>query len=125
VRNRNPNFSAARTRERLERKAAIKSRETRRAEAFVSRAIRTLSAYGCFAIVAFIAFHAAPYFGALPSGIARTPEEISQIEGSVYYSGCNEARAAGAAPIHAGEPGYRSEMDGDDDGIACEPRRRF
>lgn len=42
-------------------------------------------------------------------------------EQSVYYSGCNEARAAGVAPIYAGEPGYRSEMDGNSDGIACEP----
>jgi hypothetical protein len=41
----------------------------------------------------------------------------------VYYSGCNEARAAGVAPIYAGEPGYRPEMDGDGDGIACEPHR--
>lgn len=39
----------------------------------------------------------------------------------VYFSGCNEARAAGAAPIYRGQPGYRSEMDGDSDGIACEP----
>ena len=42
-------------------------------------------------------------------------------ENSVYYSGCREARAAGAAPIYRGEPGYRAGMDGDDDGIACEP----
>ena len=40
-----------------------------------------------------------------------------------YYSNCNEARAAGVAPLYAGEPGYRPEMDGDDDGIACEPYR--
>jgi hypothetical protein len=40
-----------------------------------------------------------------------------------YYSGCNDARAAGVAPIYRGEPGYRPEMDGDDDGIACEPWR--
>jgi hypothetical protein len=38
-----------------------------------------------------------------------------------YYSGCREARAAGVAPLYAGEPGYRPEMDGDGDGIACEP----
>jgi hypothetical protein len=38
-----------------------------------------------------------------------------------YWSGCSEARAAGTAPIYRGEPGYRSEMDGDSDGIACEP----
>jgi hypothetical protein len=40
---------------------------------------------------------------------------------SVYYSGCREARAAGAAPMYRGDPGYRPEMDGDNDGIACEP----
>ena len=40
---------------------------------------------------------------------------------SVHDSGCNEVRAAGKAPRHAGEPGYRADMDGD--GIACEPYR--
>ena len=38
-----------------------------------------------------------------------------------FWHGCNDARAAGAAPIYRGEPGYRPEMDGDNDGIACEP----
>src|SRR5690349_6260204 len=28
------------------------------------------------------------------------------VEQSVHYSGCNEVRAAGKAPLHAGEPGY-------------------
>ncbi len=41
-----------------------------------------------------------------------------------YFSGCNAARAAGAAPIYRGQPGYRQEMDGDNDGIACEPYPR-
>ena len=40
-----------------------------------------------------------------------------------YYPNCGAARAAGVAPIYAGEPGYRPEMDGDDDGVACEPYR--
>lgn len=43
------------------------------------------------------------------------------VERSVYYSSCEEARAAGKAPIRAGEPGYRSELDDKGDGIACEP----
>jgi hypothetical protein len=43
---------------------------------------------------------------------------------SVYFPGCNEVRAAGLAPLYRGEPGYRVEMDGDLDGIACEPHRR-
>ena len=38
-----------------------------------------------------------------------------------YWPGCDAARAAGTAPIYRGEPGYREGMDGDDDGIACEP----
>ena len=40
-----------------------------------------------------------------------------------YWPGCNAARAAGTAPIYLGEPGYREDMDGDGDGIACEPHR--
>ncbi len=39
----------------------------------------------------------------------------------VYYADCDPARAAGRAPIHAGEPGYRAELDADGDGTACEP----
>lgn len=42
--------------------------------------------------------------------------------GDVYYANCAAARAAGAAPLYAGAPGYRPEMDGDSDGIACERR---
>lgn len=53
----------------------------------------------------------------------RQRESEAAVEGSVYYSGCDEARAAGAAPIYAGQPGYREGMDGDGDGIACEPYR--
>ncbi len=39
---------------------------------------------------------------------------------SVYYSNCAAAKAAGAAPLRRGEPGYRSELDRDKDGVACE-----
>jgi Excalibur calcium-binding domain len=39
---------------------------------------------------------------------------------SVHYAGCNEVRAAGKAPLYEGQPGYRADMDGDGDGIACE-----
>ncbi|WP_088368505.1 excalibur calcium-binding domain-containing protein [Sphingomonas dokdonensis] len=38
-----------------------------------------------------------------------------------YWPGCDSARDAGTAPIYRGEPGYREGMDGDRDGIACEP----
>lgn len=36
------------------------------------------------------------------------------------YPNCAAARAAGAAPLHRGERGYREQLDGDNDGIACE-----
>jgi hypothetical protein len=40
--------------------------------------------------------------------------------GDVYFANCTAARAAGAAPIYLGQPGYRSALDGDKDGVACE-----
>lgn len=72
-------------------------------------------------VVGAIFFMGAPQMTATWQNLQRTPEERAKVEQSVYYSGCNEARAAGAAPIYAGQPGYRPEMDGDSDGIACEP----
>ena len=36
------------------------------------------------------------------------------------YRNCREARAAGAAPLHRGDPGYSPRLDRDGDGIACE-----
>ncbi|HVZ99682.1 MAG TPA: excalibur calcium-binding domain-containing protein [Caulobacterales bacterium] len=56
--------------------------------------------------------------GAAP---AQAKAHVPRSATEVYYSGCREARAAGAAPIYAGEPGYREGLDGDHDGIACEP----
>lgn len=43
---------------------------------------------------------------------------------ATYYRNCNEVRAAGMAPLRRGQPGYRPEMDGDNDGVACEPYRQ-
>jgi hypothetical protein len=40
--------------------------------------------------------------------------------GSAHYADCDEAKAAGVAPIYAGQPGYRAALDRDDDGIACD-----
>ena len=42
---------------------------------------------------------------------------------SIYYRNCKEARAAGVTPLYRGQPGYGEHMDGDGDGIACEPYR--
>ncbi|GAA1877441.1 Excalibur calcium-binding domain-containing protein [Williamsia serinedens] len=40
--------------------------------------------------------------------------------GSAYYRNCSAARAAGAAPLRVGDPGYRAGLDRDGDGVACE-----
>jgi hypothetical protein len=40
--------------------------------------------------------------------------------GSASYKNCAAVRAAGAAPIHRGEPGYSSKLDRDGDGVACD-----
>jgi hypothetical protein len=43
---------------------------------------------------------------------------------SAPFPGCNAARAAGAAPVYRGDPGYGPHLDGDGDGIGCEPHPR-
>lgn len=49
--------------------------------------------------------------------VEETPQAVPE---EVYYSNCTEVRAAGAAPIHRGEPGYSSKLDRDGDGTACD-----
>jgi hypothetical protein len=44
----------------------------------------------------------------------------SPTTGDVYYGNCSEARAAGAAPVYVGQPGYRPALDRDGDGVGCE-----
>ncbi|QOD04296.1 DUF1524 domain-containing protein [Pseudarthrobacter sp. BIM B-2242] len=39
---------------------------------------------------------------------------------AAYYANCAAAKAAGAAPILAGQAGYRAALDRDADGVACE-----
>jgi hypothetical protein len=59
----------------------------------------------------------------IPPAVTQSAGERARIEQSVTYAGCNEVRAAGKAPLYAGQPGYREDMDGDSDGVACEPPR--
>lgn len=51
------------------------------------------------------------------------PRALAQVAPNVHYSGCNEVRALGRAPLYSDQPGYSITMDGDGDGIACEPHR--
>ena len=48
------------------------------------------------------------------------PRSNLSIGGTVYYANCSEARAAGAAPVAVGEPGYGRHLDRDGDGVGCE-----
>lgn len=52
-----------------------------------------------------------------PAPVAPAP---APAPAAVYYANCTAARAAGAAPIYAGQAGYRAALDRDSDGVACE-----
>lgn len=56
----------------------------------------------------------------VPKPTTHAPQPTKTTAHGVYYKNCAEARAAGAAPMHRGEPGYRPGLDRDHDGIACD-----
>ncbi|GAA2889363.1 hypothetical protein GCM10010472_54740 [Pseudonocardia halophobica] len=66
-------------------------------------------------------FVAAPR-AAAPAASAPAPVASAPASGgsSTYYANCSAAKAAGAAPLYAGDPGYRRALDRDGDGVACE-----
>ena len=55
-----------------------------------------------------------------PTEAAVVPETKPEPKADAYYKNCDAARAAGVAPLLRGEPGYRSALDRDNDGVACE-----
>lgn len=60
----------------------------------------------------------APAPAAVPEPVQQAPAAVAPA--STYYSSCAQAKAAGAAPLYAGSPGYSSRLDRDGDGVACE-----
>jgi hypothetical protein len=48
------------------------------------------------------------------------PKPTSRPAAEPYYANCAAVRSAGKAPLHRGEAGYRSALDRDNDGLACE-----
>jgi G5 domain/Excalibur calcium-binding domain len=48
------------------------------------------------------------------------PQTQTSTDASAYYANCTAARSAGVTPIYRGQPGYRSALDRDNNGIACE-----
>ena len=55
-------------------------------------------------------------------GAARSTPAARRASGA--FVNCAAARAAGAAPVYRGQPGYGPHLDRDNDGIGCEPYRR-
>ncbi|QRI56215.1 excalibur calcium-binding domain-containing protein [Bifidobacterium longum] len=51
---------------------------------------------------------------------ARQAQQQQQAQQNVHYANCSEVRAAGAAPLYQGQPGYNGKLDRDHDGVACE-----
>lgn len=52
-----------------------------------------------------------------PAPVVQAP---APAPAAAYFANCAAAKAAGAAPLYAGQPGYRAGLDGDSDGKACE-----
>jgi hypothetical protein len=76
-------------------------------------------------IVGGLTWQFTPGLLAASASVDAPPDEharVERIEHSVYYPRCAVARAAGAAPIYRGAPGYREGLDRDGDGVACEPQ---
>jgi hypothetical protein len=55
-----------------------------------------------------------------PTPTASRPSEAPATQAPVSYQNCAQARAAGKAPLHEGDPGYSRELDRNGDGTACE-----
>ena len=65
---------------------------------------------------------AAPSTEPTPVAPAPAPVEAppAPAPSNVTYKNCAAVRAAGAAPIRVGEPGFSTKFDGDGDGVGCE-----
>lgn len=48
------------------------------------------------------------------------PAPAAPPAGNVYYQNCDAVRAAGAAPIYPGDPGFQPKFDRNNDGVGCE-----
>ena len=51
---------------------------------------------------------------------APAPKQPLFDGGSSPFRNCDAARAAGAAPVYRGDPGYGQHLDRDNDGVGCE-----
>ncbi|MBB3086100.1 GmrSD restriction endonuclease domain-containing protein [Geodermatophilus sabuli] len=90
--------------------------------AYVARQVAVKSGYGLWVTRAEHNAAATVLSGCpdqpLPGDGGPAPEPAPSAD--VSYADCGAVRAAGAAPIHRGEPGWRDTFDGDGDGVGCE-----
>jgi len=97
-------------------------RNSPRRSALRSNSFRT-NVLAASLFVGVVVYNTAPLLQRALTGSTEMLDREAAVERSAYYPNCNAARAAGVAPISRGSPGYRSELDGDGDGVACEPIR--
>jgi hypothetical protein len=62
--------------------------------------------------------HRAPTRQATPAPSRSRP--LGLLSAARAFPNCTAARAAGAAPVRRGDPGYGQHLDRDNDGIGCE-----
>lgn len=72
---------------------------------------------GCAAVWALLSY--GPALPSLPSLSFGPSPSVAQVSVGPFRN-CAAARAAGAAPLRRGQPGYAYHLDADGDGIACE-----
>jgi hypothetical protein len=53
-------------------------------------------------------------------GGRSAPAPARPLSSGGAFANCAAARAAGAAPVRRGEPGYGRHLDRDNDGVGCE-----
>ncbi|MGY2084957.1 GmrSD restriction endonuclease domain-containing protein [Blastococcus sp. SYSU DS0539] len=56
----------------------------------------------------------------LPAAVPVAGQPEPALPDGPSYADCGAVRAAGAAPIRTGDPGWRPSFDGDGDGVGCE-----
>jgi hypothetical protein len=92
----------------------------------------TLGIAGFLSVEAVLASGATEASASAPTSVVSPRERVSRRERrerlaeirAGAFRNCSEARAAGAAPVYYGDPGYGDHLDGDSDGIGCEPHRQ-
>ncbi|RZU33005.1 HNH endonuclease family protein [Blastococcus saxobsidens] len=92
--------------------------------AYVARQVAVKATYGLWATQAEREAMAGVLAGCpdepLPTGNGGEEPVPAPGPDAPVYADCAAVRAAGAAPIHRGDPGWSDGFDGDGDGVGCE-----